>query len=79
MSIDATMSIWHNKIHAVHDISSVKKKKKKNDCKSERNHKKRKQISIVMNTFLLTLKVRNKNCSGRHFNFLLLSFEENKA
>ena len=29
--------------------------------------------------FHLTLKVPNKNCSRRHFNFLLLSFEENKA
>ena len=28
---------------------------------------------------LLTLKTPNKNCSRRHFNFLLLSFEENKA
>ena len=28
---------------------------------------------------LLTLKVPNKNFSRRHFNFLLLSFEENKA
>ena len=27
----------------------------------------------------LTLKAPNKNCSRRHFNFLLLSFEENKA
>ena len=27
----------------------------------------------------LTLKVSNKNCSRRHFNFLLSSFEENKA
>ena len=27
----------------------------------------------------LTLKALNKNCSRRHFNFLLLSFEENKA
>ena len=27
----------------------------------------------------LTFKVPNKNCSRRHFNFLLLSFEENKA
>ena len=26
----------------------------------------------------LTLKAPNKNCSRRHFNFLLLSFEENK-
>ena len=29
--------------------------------------------------FILTLKVPNKNYSRRHFNFLLLSFEENKA
>ena len=28
---------------------------------------------------VLTLKGPNKNCSRRHFNFLLLSFEENKA
>ena len=27
----------------------------------------------------LTLKAPNKNCSRRHFNFLLISFEENKA
>ena len=27
----------------------------------------------------LTLKVPNKNCSRQHFNFLLLSFKENKA
>ena len=27
----------------------------------------------------LTLKAPNKNCSRRHFNFLLLSSEENKA
>ena len=27
----------------------------------------------------LTLKAKNKNCSRRYFNFLLLSFEENKA
>ena len=27
----------------------------------------------------LTLKAPNKNCSRRHFNFLLLSFKENKA
>ena len=26
----------------------------------------------------LTLKAPNKKCSRRHFNFLLLSFEENK-
>ena len=29
--------------------------------------------------FSLTLKAPNKNCSGQHFNILLLSFEENKA
>ena len=28
---------------------------------------------------VLTLKALNKNCSRRHFNFLLLSFEENKT
>ena len=28
---------------------------------------------------MLTLKALNKNCSRRHFNFLLLSFEENKT
>ena len=27
----------------------------------------------------VTFKAPNKNCSRRHFNFLLLSFEENKA
>ena len=27
----------------------------------------------------LTLKAQNKNCSRRHFNFLLLSIKENKA
>ena len=27
--------------------------------------------------FVLTLKRPNKNCSRRHFNFLLLSFKEN--
>ena len=27
----------------------------------------------------LTLKAPNKNCSRRHFNFFLLSLEENKA
>ena len=30
------------------------------------------------NLYILTLKAPHKNCS-RHFNFLLLSFEENKA
>ena len=29
--------------------------------------------------FPLTLIAQNKNCSRRHFIFLLLSFEENKA
>ena len=29
-------------------------------------------------TYLLTCKASNKNCSRRHFNFLLLSLEENK-
>ena len=29
--------------------------------------------------YVLTLKAPNKNCSRRHFNFLLLSFEENKT
>ena len=28
---------------------------------------------------IITLKAPNKNCGIRHFNFLLLSFEENKA
>ena len=28
---------------------------------------------------LITQKAPNKNCSRRHINFLLLSFEENKA
>ena len=28
---------------------------------------------------VLTLKAPNKNCSRQHFNFLLLSFKENKA
>ena len=28
---------------------------------------------------ILTLKAPHKNCSSRNFNFLLLSFEENKA
>ena len=28
---------------------------------------------------ILTLKAANKNCTRRHFNFLLLSFKENKA
>ena len=33
----------------------------------------------VKKVYSLTLKAPNKNCSRRHFNFLLLSFEENKA
>ena len=34
---------------------------------------------ILKFSYLLTLKAPNKNCSRRHFNFLLLSFEENKV
>ena len=34
---------------------------------------------ILVDICLLTLKAPNQNCSRRHFNFLLLSFEENKA
>ena len=30
-------------------------------------------------TYVLPLKAPNKTCSRRHFNFLILSFEENKA
>ena len=30
-------------------------------------------------TVILILEEPNKNCCGRHFNFLLLSFKENKA
>ena len=37
-------------------------------------------VNIVVCFFgALTLKAPNKSCSRRHFNFLLLSFEENKA
>ena len=36
------------------------------------------KILIIKFSYLLTLKAPNKNCSRRHFNFLLLSFEENK-
>ena len=32
---------------------------------------------VSLNIF--TLKVPNKNCSRRHYNFLILSLEENKA
>ena len=35
--------------------------------------------NVNMIVDILTLKVPNKNCSRRHLNFLLLSFEENKA
>ena len=34
---------------------------------------------IVQAVLALTLKAPNKNCSRRHFDFLILSFEENKA
>ena len=34
---------------------------------------------LVNYVTILTLKAPNKNYSRRHFNFLLLSFEENKA
>ena len=33
----------------------------------------------LQNLTSLTLKAPNKNCNRRHFNFLFLSFEENKA
>ena len=36
------------------------------------------KISHHYNIFL-TLQASNKNCSRRHFNFLLLPFEGNKA
>ena len=36
-------------------------------------------VSRYIYIYQLTLKVPNKNCSRQHFNFLLLSFEENKA
>ena len=36
------------------------------------------QNKVVWRSWL-TLKEPNKNCCRRHFNFLLLSFEENKA
>ena len=34
---------------------------------------------LVCKFIFFTLKVPNKNCSRRHFNFLLISFKENKA
>ena len=34
---------------------------------------------VISSPGALTLKAPNKNCSRRHFNFLLLSFEDNKA
>ena len=37
------------------------------------------QDTVGVKPVELTLKASNKNCSRRHFNFLLLSFEENKA
>ena len=36
-------------------------------------------IVLVFKVKSLTFKGPNKNCSRRHFNFLLSSFEENKA
>ena len=36
-------------------------------------------VQLTNFTTLLTLKAPNKNCSRRHFNFLLLSFKKNKA
>ena len=35
-------------------------------------------LRLSLPRLYLTLKVPNKNCSRRHFNFLLLSFEENR-
>ena len=39
---------------------------------------KKKEINNIF-TVPLTFKAPNENCSRQHFNFLLLSFEENKA
>ena len=36
-------------------------------------------LTHYISRWQFTLKASNKNCSRRHFNFLLLSFEENKA
>ena len=36
-------------------------------------------LSYYKSVATLTLKAPNKNCSRRHFNFSLLSFEKNKA
>ena len=47
------------------------------DIPEEENDKDR--ISVPYSLMLLNLKAPNKNCSRRHFNFLLLSFEENNA
>ena len=35
-------------------------------------------VSVNQFMYSLILKAPNKNCSREHFNFLLLSFEENK-
>ena len=35
--------------------------------------------NVLRGLVYLTLKALNKNCSRRHFNFLLLSFKENKT
>ena len=37
------------------------------------------ELAKSISVHSLTLKAPNKNCSRRHFNFLLLSFKENKA
>ena len=50
---------------------------KEEDFLSSSNSVRNKGYNIVLH--YLTLKAPNKNCSSRHFNFLLLSFEENKA
>ena len=40
---------------------------------------KKKEKTHWKSCFPLTLIAQNKNCSRRHFDFLLLSFEENNA
>ena len=34
------------------------------------------ETRTILKQMILTIKAPNENCSGRHFNFLLLSFEE---
>ena len=43
-----------------------------------KNLKREEDMLLDINEGTLTLKGPNKNCSRRHFNFLLLSFEEKK-